>query len=289
MDIERFQRLPEMYVNAVTPEYFATIGTRIVRGRGIDASDVAGAPDAIVVSNSLARALWPGKDAIGQCVILSANTPRACGYVVGIAEDIKQTGFQNDPGLMYYRAVAQWYDRNIAVIVRMGGPAGPAVETVRQALQREMPGASYVRVSQLADRVRAEMKSWQLGATMFVAFGGLALVLAAIGLYSVVSYNMAQRTHEMGVRRALGAQPGDVVGLVVRQGLMLGGVGVAVGTAVTFAASGAVAPMLFDVSPRDPMIYAFAAGAMFVVAAAASAIPAIRAARVDPNVALRAD
>jgi putative ABC transport system permease protein len=218
-------------------------------------------------------------------VILSANAPQRCGYVVGIAEDIKQIGFQNDPGLMYYRAVAQWYDRNIAVIVRVRGPAGAAVETVRQALQREMPGASYVRVSQLADRVRAEMKSWQLGATMFVAFGGLALVLAAIGLYSVVSYNMAQRTHEMGVRRALGAQPGDVV----RQGLLLGGLGVAIGTAVTLVASGTVAPMLFDVSPRDPMIYAFAAGAMFVVAAAASAIPAIRAARVDPNVALRAD
>jgi ABC-type antimicrobial peptide transport system permease subunit len=133
------------------------------------------------------------------------------------------------------------------------------------------------------------MRSWRLGATMFVVFGGLALVLAAIGLYGVISYNVTQRTRELGVRRALGAQSGDVVGLVVRQGVVLGGAGVAIGAAVTYAASGQIAPLLFDVSPRDPTVYALVAGAMLVVAVAASVIPARRAARVDPNVALRSD
>jgi putative ABC transport system permease protein len=108
-------------------------------------------------------------------------------------------------------------------------------------------------------------------------------------LYSVVSYNVAQRAHEMGVRRALGAQTGDVVGLVVRQGVLLGGVGVVLGLAGTYAASGQVGPLLFGVSPHEPMVYAVVAAAMLLVAAAASFIPARRASRVDPNVALRLD
>ena len=135
----------------------------------------------------------------------------------------------------------------------------------------------------------SETRSWQLGATMFVAFGGLALVLAAIGLYSVIAYNVAQRTHELGVRVALGAQSRDVVRLVVVEGLRLAVVGVAIGAGVALLAGRWVKPLLFNVSPKDPTVFVVVSLTLISVAVAASWVPALRASRVDPNVALRSD
>ena len=133
------------------------------------------------------------------------------------------------------------------------------------------------------------MRSWTLGATMFTAFGVLALVLAGVGLYSVIAYNVAQRTHELGVRRALGAQARHAVRLVVVDGLRLAAIGVAIGVAIAFWAGRFVKPLLFEVSPRDPVVFAFVAALLVLVAVAASWIPALRASRVDPNVALRTE
>jgi ABC-type antimicrobial peptide transport system permease subunit len=133
------------------------------------------------------------------------------------------------------------------------------------------------------------VRSWRVGATMFVAFGGLALVLAAVGLYSVIAYNVTQRTHEMGVRVAFGAQVGDVVRLVLREGLLLGSLGVAIGGGIALYASRWVGPLLYDVKPRDPLVFAIVMATLLVVATLASLIPAVRASRVDPNVALRAE
>ena len=124
---------------------------------------------------------------------------------------------------------------------------------------------------------------------MFTAFGGLALVLAAIGLYSVLAYNVTQRTHEMGIRVALGAQPGDVVRLVVREGLELVASGVAIGALVALAGGKWVKPLLFDVSPSDPFVFGFVVGLLLIVALAASWIPARRASRIDPQLALRTE
>jgi predicted permease len=288
VDPAMFSRLPDTGIDMVTPEYFATMGTRIVRGRGFGSQDDAGAPRAIVVSRTLAKTLWPGKEALGQCLKPRGDTS-PCAYVVGIAEDIKSTRLSGDPGLFYYLPAAQSSARGMGLVVRTRGRASGQVEAVRRALQKAMPGASYVKVEPFANLVGERIRSWQLGATMFVAFGLLALALAAVGLYSVVSYDVAQRTREIGVRRALGAQAGDVVGLVVRRGVLLGAVGIAIGVVVTLAAAGRVAPLLFDVSPRDPLVYALVAAAMLLVATAAAFIPARRAAGVDPTVALRSE
>jgi putative ABC transport system permease protein len=160
---------------------------------------------------------------------------------------------------------------------------------VRKRLQQEMPGASYISITPLNQIIGNEMRSWQLGATMFVAFGFLAIVLAAIGLYSVIAYNVAQRTHELGVRRALGAQAGHVMRLVVADGLRVAGIGVGIGAVAAFWAGKWVKPLLFNVSPRDPAVFVFVATTLVLVALAASWIPALRASRVDANVALRTD
>ena len=133
------------------------------------------------------------------------------------------------------------------------------------------------------------MRSWRLGATMFTIFGALALVVAAVGLYSVVAYDVSQRTRELGVRVALGASGGAVLRLVVGEGVRVVAVGLALGAAVALALAGRVAPLLYEVSAKDPATYAGVIGVLLAVAVAASLAPAIRAARVDPNVALRTD
>jgi putative ABC transport system permease protein len=286
--IDSVGRLGQFDLNAVSPEYFATLGTRIVRGRGISDQDTPNAPLVAVVSESMARALWPGKDAIGQCMKVSADTV-PCTYVVGIAENIKEQSLDADPGYYYYLSIRQFRPHLGGLFVRARGDATKLQEAVRRRLQREMPGASYVTITPFSEIVGSQKRSWHLGATMFVAFGVLAMVLAAVGLYSVLAYNVAQRTHELGVRRALGAQVADVVRLVVTDGLRIAAVGVALGAGAAFWAGKWVQPLLFNVSSKDPAVFGVVAATLVAVAVVASWIPALRASRVDPNVALRTE
>ncbi|HEX6534804.1 MAG TPA: ADOP family duplicated permease [Gemmatimonadaceae bacterium] len=286
--IDSVSRLGEFRLDAVTPDYFAVMGTRILRGRGIDARDRFGAPGAMVVSESMARTLWPGRDPIGQCVKLNADT-MPCTWVVGVAEDIRSSSLSDDPGLNYYLSSPQFHPEQAALLVRTRGDAAAHAEAIRRLLQRVMPGPSYVTVTPFADIIGGEMRSWTVGATMFTVFGALALVLAAIGLYSVIAYDVAQRTHEMGVRVALGARAGDVVRLVLLGGLRLAAVGLALGAAIALGGARWIAPLLFREPPRDPVVFGIVAAVLMVVAAAAATIPAWRAARVDPMEALRAE
>lgn len=286
--IDTVEKLGQFDLNAVTPDYFATMGTRIVRGRGISEQDKAGAPGAMVVSEGMAKKLWPHADALGQCVKVNADTV-PCTYVVGIAENIKNNSLNDDPGLYYYMSWDQFAPHQGGLFVRTHGDAAEAQETIRKALQPLMPGVSYVTVTPMSDVLGGQTKSWELGATMFLAFGILALVLAAVGLYSVIAYNVAQRAQELGVRVALGAQVRDVMALVFRQGMTVSVVGVALGTAIALGVGRWVQPLLFNESARDPIVYGFVAAALLLVAAAASFIPARRAARVDPMQALRSE
>jgi len=276
-------------MNAVSPDYFATMGTRILAGRTFSESDVAGAPGVAVVGAAMAMALWPGRDALGQCMRIGSDT-LPCTTVVGIAEDIKSQRLESNAGFFYYYVpTAQVRPNQGGLFVRTGGRATALQETVRRRLQRLMPGDSYVTVTPLSDVLGSQTQSWRLGATMFTVFGALALALAAIGLYSVIAYSVAQRTQEMGVRIALGAEMRDVVGLVLAEGMRLALVGIALGGAIALAASGWVKPLLFHVSPRDPLVYTLVAAALMAVAVVASLIPARRAARVDPMRALRTE
>lgn len=286
--IDSVARLGQFDLNAVSPGYFTTMGTRIVAGRGISAADRGGAPGAMVVSQSMAKTLWPWRNPIGQCVRVQADTA-PCTYVVGVAENIKERQFDNDPGLFYYLSAAQFNPDAGGLFVRTRGPAEEYQETVRRQLQRLMPGDSYVAVGPLSELLGEQTKSWRLGATMFMVFGTLALVLAAIGLYSVVAYNVAQRTHELGVRAALGARMGDLARLVVREAMQLTVVGVAIGTGIALFVAPWVAPLLFRESPRDPWVFVLVAAVLLGVAGLASFAPARRAARADPMRALRSD
>ncbi len=286
--IDSASLLGDFDFNAVSADYFATMGTRILMGRGIGKQDVAGAPGAVVVSASMAKKLWPGDNALGKCMKLGNDTT-PCSYVVGVAEDIKNTGLSGDPGLYYYLSSDQRNTQSGGLLVRTRGDATEQAETVRRELQKLMPGASYLTVTPFSVVVGREMHSWSLGSTMFTAFGSLALVLAAIGLYGVIAFNVVQRSHEMGVRIALGARSRDVVWLVVRQSASIAVAAIALGGAIALVSSRWVEPLLFDVSPHDPVVYALVAVAMLAMAAVASFVPARRAARADPSAALRAE
>jgi putative ABC transport system permease protein len=286
--IDSVDRLGEFDMNAVSPDYFATMGTRILRGRGITDQDVAGSPLVMVASEAMAKRLWPGRDALGQCVRVGSDT-LPCTQVVGLAENIKSQSLSDASEYFYYLPTAQSNPDQGGLFVRAAGDAGALKETVRRRLQPLMPGAAYVIVTPLAEILGSQTDSWRLGATLFTVFGGLALVLAAIGLYSVIAYNVAQRTHELGVRVALGAEMGHLVRLVLFEGMKLALVGVGLGGAIALLVGRWVKPLLFEVSPRDPVVFLGVGAVLLGVAALASLIPARRAGRVDPIEALRSE
>jgi ABC-type antimicrobial peptide transport system permease subunit len=174
-------------------------------------------------------------------------------------------------------------------VLRLRGDPAREAEGVRAALQRVMPGASYLTVLPLRDVVRDARRSWRLGATMFVAFGVLALVVAAVGLHGVIGYDVAQRRHELGVRAALGARRADLLRLVVARSVGLALLGAVLGALAAAAASRWIQPLLFRQSATDPLVYGAVGATMLAVAVLASALPALRATRTDPGSALRAE
>jgi putative ABC transport system permease protein len=286
--IDAVDRLGIFTFQATTPDYFQTMGTRIIRGRGLTADDRPGFPNVAVVSASMALRLWPQQEAIGKCFRMRSESA-PCTTVVGVAEDMVQRDIVADR-YHYYVSIDQ-YTRSFGnwMAVRMRGDAAREAENVRQALQRAMPGNTYVTVHPLQTIVEDAQRSWRMGATLLVAFGVLALVVAVVGLYGVVAYNVTQRRHELGVRVAVGAQRGDLWRLVMAQSVTFAGVAIVLGILVTLSASRWIQPLLFQQSATDPVVYGGVAAVMIVVALAASLVPAVRASRVDPTNALRSD
>ena len=294
--IDSVERLGRFNMQIGTSDYFEVMRTRILRGRGFDASDREGTAPVAVVSNAMARALWPGKDALGQCLqvgwgpgVRVQDAP--CTTVVGIAEDAAQQGITDEQRFMYYLVVDQIDPSSIStILVRMRpGNLETDMERVRNGMQSAMPGDGFVIVRPLQEAVDDQRRSWQLGATLFVSFGLLALVVAAVGLYGVMAYNVAQRLHELGVRIALGARATNILRLVMGQGLMFAGTGVVIGLALATVASPWLAPLLYKQAPRDPLAYGVVGGVMALVGIVATAVPAVRAMRADPNRALRVE
>ena len=287
--IDSVRRLGHFTYQQATPDYFRVMQTRIVRGRAYTEADRLGTPRVVVVSESMARTLWPGRDALGECIRMRADT-MPCTTVVGIAEDAVQNSMTSDTRLRYYVPLEQ--DRPAGgntLLLRVRGEASAQIEPVRKALQAVMPGLTYVSVFAMHEIVADAQRSWRMGATMFVAFGGLALLVAAVGLYGVIAYNVAQRKHELGVRIALGARSKHVVRMVVGQGVRFAVLGVGIGLVIALAAARWIEPLLFQQPARDPFTYSVVAGLLLLVALIASAVPALKATRADPNEAMRAD
>jgi putative ABC transport system permease protein len=279
------------FFNIVTPDYFAMMRSRVLRGRAFSDADVEGAPRVAMVTVSLAQLLWPGEDALGKCIIYAAGDDSPCREIVGVVEDVRINQVESEhPTAMVYLPRAQAGGSGGAnLMVRTRGDAQRALGTIVPAMRSLEPGLPYVRTFFLRDRIDPQLQPWRLGASLFTAFGVLALLLAAVGLYGVVSYDVTQRTREIGVRVALGARNRSVMANVVGGAVRLASAGVIGGLVIAYLTVQRLEPLLFRVSPRDPAVLLTAALLVVVVALAAALVPGGRAARVQPIEALRGE
>jgi predicted permease len=281
---------PIGFFTAVSPGFFDATGTRLLRGRDF-APRRAGEPPPLIVNEAMARALWPGQDPIGRCVHFSAPTA-ACSMIVGVAQTAMLLQATEEPEARFYLQAdnASFEPHNErAIVLRVRPPETSAAMTaVRAILRAEFPGMRTDATTMTAS-MEPEYRPWKLGATLFTLFGVLALIVAAIGVYSSVSYAVSQRTHEFGVRVALGATTRNVLTHVLGDGLRTVAVGVALGIVLALAGGRLVGSLLYGISASDPVAMVVATSALMVIAAVASLAPAWRAAKADPVSALRAD
>jgi predicted permease len=286
---------PSQY--AVTPDYFQTMGIRLVAGRTFTSADVLGAERVAVINETAARTYWPGVNALGQCVKLGADS-MPCTTVVGVVADARRQQLVEDPTSQVYRPLDQlppsMTDGTVSFFgytmeVRTSGSAAAVLERLRRTLQGSDAGIPYLQVQTLSSIVGEQTRSWTLGARMFDAFGGLALLIAIVGLYSIVTFTIAQRRHELGVRLALGATGTNLVRLTVRGAMSPALVGLVAGLAAALLAGRFVESMLFHVSPRDPLVFGVVSGLLLTAAFGAALIPALHVRHIDPVLSLRSD
>jgi predicted permease len=273
----------------VAAGYFDTIGIPILRGRAFEARDRQGAPQVVVVNETLARRYWPAKEPIGQSVWLGCDTkaPRTVAQVVGVARDAKYASLDEPPQPFVYRPLAQDWVGFMTLIVHTPGRPEQFTAPLRAALAGLDPDLRVYEIETLEECASGSLFRVRWQAALLAVFGGLAMVLAAVGLYGVVAYTVAQQTRELGIRMAIGAQRGDLLWMVLGRGLRLTALGIAMGLLLSAAATRLLGGLLYGMSPLDPVSFAAASLAWTAVAMLASYVPARRAMQVDPVVALR--
>jgi len=277
-------------VSAVGADYFATVGTRILRGRAFDAGDHAGTEPVAVISDTMAKTFWPGRDPIGQCVISGDQPNPPCARIVGIAEDAHRDALREPPVMQYYIPFGQEVGfGGTVVLVRTTNDEAGLAASIRRVLVEHDPSIRFVQIGTIQDAIDPQTKPWRIGAAVFALSGVLALVVAAIGIYSVMAYLVAERRREIGVRLALGARGADVARLILGGSVAMAGVGIAAGSLVAALAARFVEPLLFNESARDPLVYLGVATVLLLVAIVAGAVPTLRAQRIDPLDALRTE
>ncbi|HTE48184.1 MAG TPA: ADOP family duplicated permease, partial [Gemmatimonadaceae bacterium] len=286
-------------VSAVSGDYFATLGMAVRRGRSFTSSDHSGTSLVAIVGETMAKAVWPGEDPIGKCLIIGdakprvklvdghvvtqpAASPPTCSSVVGVVGDVHRGSVREPATMQYYIPLGQEVGfGGSELVVRPRGSVADGMLALQHAMAA-MPEFSYTRIATIQTAIDPEFRPWQLGAAMFGVFGVLALVIASVGLYSVIAYLVADRTRELGVRLALGATSGRIVREVVSRGVATTAGGVVVGVAIAIVAGRFVQPLLFDVSARSPVIFGAVAALVIGIGVVASWAPARRASRVDP-------
>jgi putative ABC transport system permease protein len=289
--IDAVSRLGRFTYQVVSADYFHTVDTHIVRGRGFTDADRVDAPPVVVVSEAMAATLWPGQEPLGKCLRYAWQgdvDTAPCATVVGVAENAVYDPASDLP-LRYYIPDTQLDFGATWLLLRMSDDPATAAEDVRRTLQAVMPGLAEVTVEPAQDMVLAKRRSWRVGATMFVALGSLALLVAGMGLFAIVAFHVEQRRHELGVRVALGARGPDVLRIVVRQALGPAGGGIVAGSVVSLLGARWVQPLLYEQSARDPTVFGGVGLVLIMVALIASAVPAARALRTDPNHVLQAE
>jgi predicted permease len=287
--IEGYQPRPnedtELNTNVVSPNYFKTLGIPLVQGRDFGAADAANAPGVVIINEEFARRYFPGESPLGKRV---RNDPKGPYLeVVGVAKNAKYRGLVEEPLPFFYTPLAQEAMSSVALLVRTDSDPLAVLPSVRAELKSLDKNLTLFEINTLSAQLAEALSNERMVAVLLGVFGGAALLLAAVGLYGVMSYAVARRTHEIGVRMALGAQTGDIIKLVMWQGMALLLVGSAVGLAVAFALTRLMSSLLYGVSATDPVTFIGITLLLACVAMLACYLPARRATKVDPMVALR--
>jgi predicted permease len=274
----------EFDIVTVAPGYFATMGVPLVSGRDFAPADRAGAQPVAIVNESMKRLFWPAGDPVGQTFSDGAPAPHA---IVGVARDTKYRNLREKPRMVLYLPIEQNYRSDANLVVRTALPPAQIVEALRAQVRAIDPGMPLYNVRTLAEHVNRSLYLDRLRATLIGSLALLALALSSIGIYAVLSYTIAERTREVGVRLALGAQPRAVMRMLLATGARVAMAGIGAGLLLSFALTRLVATQLYGLTPTDPVTMIGASTLLFAVALLASFIPAWRATRIDPVVALR--
>jgi putative ABC transport system permease protein len=272
--------------NSITADYFRLLGMRVVHGRGFEPADYAPGARPVVVSESMARSLWRASDPLGECVYVGDETE--CSLVVGVVADARAPA-STGPGPMQFFLPMTGDEAPAVVIVRPRVERAAALATIRSVVAGVDPRVRYVQPIPAAERLEPHERSWRLGATLFSVFGALALLVAGLGLYAVLAFDVSQRRREIGIRTAMGASPRRILRLVMGRALGVTAAGLLIGAAAAALVAPRFGELLFQVGPHDPITYAAVTLTLLAVAAAAAWLPARRAAAVDPSVTLRAE
>jgi predicted permease len=277
------------YYNAVSSDYFNVLGIHFLAGRPFDAGDQTHSPHVVIVNETAARLWWPNDRAIGKCLVFESDKG-PCVEIVGVVQNTRRQRIIEDDFVQVFVPISQADPLVPSVVLfRAAGDRDRIMAEAQRRMQASARGLPFINVRGLDALVEPGRRSWRLGATMFGAFGALALFLAAIGLYSVLAYDVAHRRQELGVRTALGAAASDLAILIVSRGFRVMSIGAAIGIVLSLAAAPVLSPLLFKTSPHDPAVFAGVVALLLVVSTVATSIPAFRAARSDASVVLRGD
>lgn len=278
--------LPHADVRRIMPGLFSTLRVPLKQGRVFTDGDTASSPHVAIIDDVLAREYWPNEDPIGHRVAMASSTPEWY-TVVGIVGNVRNRGFSAPRKGVLYFPLAQWPKPHMSLVIRTASNPDAVAGAVRQAvasIDRQQPVYSVKTMEQY---VSESVTDQRLAVYLLAAFAALALILAAVGIYGVISYSVSQRTHEIGVRAALGAQQGDILRMVLRQGLWLALLGAGAGIVAALGLTQLMASILYGVKPYDPLAFVVVAPTLIAVALFACYLPARRATKVDPTIALR--
>ena len=279
---------PVTDVRVATHAYFRAMGIRLVRGRLFDRTDAGNNVRRVIISDSMARKYWANEDPIGQHIIVSWNDPGP-DEIVGVVGDVRQETLEKETRPSIYWPPSRFTYPFMTVAIRASGEVTAIVPTATAKVNELDPNIAVADVRTMSEVRDISVAQRRLTMLLLGIFAGMALLLAAVGIYGVISYAVTQRTQEIGIRMALGAQRSNVLSMVVRQALALAGAGILVGAAGAWLLTGLMKNLLFGVRPSDPLTFLVVAALLGAVAAAAASVPGLRATRVDPVIALRAE
>lgn len=274
---------------AASPTYRETLGARLIDGRDFDDTDINGAPDVVLINQTMADKFWPKESAIGHTVQVVNPTRSRTYRIVGVVSNHKRHGVLESPTPFVYFADAQRVSKYRFIIARAGGNADGLLAAMRRELLAIEPGLVFMTSSTMTQNMGTSLMPARVGAMLAIAFGGLGTLLAAIGLYGVIAFSVTRRTREIGVRMAIGANPRDVLAMVMRQGFSIVLIGLIAGSVLAAGAASALRGVLYGITPFDPIAWGLAITAMIAAAGVANFVPARRAMRVDPMTALRTE